>query len=202
MEQSDKVFRFYINKNETKPYFEGNLQKEQCRYIKPNGEHCKRMTVIGIPFCPQHLAIELHLKIKKSLIPHSGKGVFCFDQSKGENEIIFRPTGPTRIICEYDGELINLNTLNERYKYNNIDFTGPYAFKINDNTYIDGALRRGIGTMINHTNWTNANCKFVRYQNSNRVRILAKKNIRNGQELLICYGDQYFFDEPTHYSTR
>ena len=199
MEQSEKVFRFYINKNEHKPYFEGHLQKEQCRYIRPNGEHCKRMTCIPIPLCTQHLALELHLKIKKSLIPHAGKGVFAYDPSKGENEIIFRPTGPTRYICEYDGELINLQTLNQRYGVN----TAPYAFKINDNTFIDGALRRGVGTLINHTNWTNANVKFVRVPNSNRVRILAKSIIRNGKELKISYGNQYVFDEPsTHYSTR
>ena len=33
MEQSNKTFKFYINKNPNKPYFQGHLEKEQCHYI-------------------------------------------------------------------------------------------------------------------------------------------------------------------------
>jgi len=202
MEQSKKIFKFYINKNERKPYFEGHLLKEQCRYIKPNGEHCNRMCCIGLYYCSQHLEKELFLKVKHSLIPHAGRGVFVSDKSKEPNEIVFRPTGPSRIVCEYEGELINLQTLNERYRYNNVDYTAPYCLKINNDKYIDGALIRGIGTLINHTSWTRANCKFVRVPNTNRVRILAKKIIRNGQELTLNYGNSFKFDSLSHSSTR
>ena len=66
MEESEKTFKFYINRRRPKPFFETHLLSEQCRYIKPDGKHCNRNVVMGIPFCAQHLAMELHLKIKKS----------------------------------------------------------------------------------------------------------------------------------------
>ena len=90
MEDSEKVFKFYVNKRHPSLKFEDNLESEQCRYIKPDEEHCNRMVTIGVPLCSQHLMIEKHLKIQKSTIKGAGKGVFAYDPTKGANAIIFR----------------------------------------------------------------------------------------------------------------
>ena len=198
MEVSNKIFKFYINRRRPKPFFETHLLSEQCRYIRPNGEHCTRNVVMGIPFCPQHLAIQEHLKIKKSTIPHSGKGLFAFDSSRGNNAIVFRGT-PQRgdLITMYDGEIIDRHTLEARYR----DYTAPYAIRINPDRFEDAAKIRGVGAYVQHSDDNNRiNCKLAR--RGDRIAIIAVKNILNGKELFANYGNEYEFNEPTHYSTR
>ena len=197
-EESNKVFKFYINKREPKPYFQTNLLSEQCRYIKKDGEHCSRIVVMGVPYCSQHLAMAQHLKIKKSTIPRSGKGLFAYDILRGHNAVIFRGNDERGdLISMYDGEIINNAELNRRYD----EFTGPYAAKISNNRYEDGARIRGVGSYVQHSDdEAITNCRLrVRH---NRIAIIATKNIKNGKELFANYGDDYIFNEPTHYSTR
>ena len=198
MEESEKIFKFYINRRNPKPIFQTHLLSEQCRYIKPNGDHCNRNVVLGIPFCAQHLAMELHLKIKKSTIPQSGKGLFAYNPRSGPNSIIFRGHEDAGdLICMYDGEIINRAELNRRYKR----FTGPYAIQISNNRYEDGAKIRGVGSYVQHSDDENKiNCRLGLI--NHRIAIFATKNIRNGKELYCDYGDEYNFNEKTHYSTR
>ena len=198
MEPSDKVFRFYINKRHPSLVFETALLSEQCRYIKPDGEHCKRNVVLGIPYCSQHLAMEEHLKIKKSTIPRSGKGLFAYDPTRGPNTTIFRGTEEAGdLIRMYEGEIVSKRTLQARYK----KFTAPYAIEISNNRYEDGAKVRGVGSYIQHSDdEARINCRIG--LRNHKIAIFATKNIRNGKELFADYGDDYRFDEATHYSTR
>jgi hypothetical protein len=194
MEESDKVFKFYINRRRPKPYYQTHLLAEQCRYLKPDGEHCNRMVVTSIPFCPQHLAIELNLKVKKSTIPHAGKGLFAYDPNKGANAIVFRAN---QLICPYDGEIINNAELRRRYR----QFTAPYGIQIANNRYEDAARIRGVGCYVNHSDNENLiNCRLA--VSNNRIVIKATKIIKNNKELFADYGEDYRFDEKTHYSTR
>ena len=58
-------------------------------------------------------------------------------------------------MIEYDGELVDSTTLEERYG----DDTAPYGIHINRDRYEDGALHRGVGTLVNQSptaNRTNA----------------------------------------------
>jgi hypothetical protein len=198
MEESDKIFKYYINKRNPKPIFQTHLLEEQCRYIKPDGHHCRRIVVLGIPFCSQHLEMELHLKIRKSTIPKSGKGLFAYDRTRGQNAIIFHGHEDAGdLICYYEGEIINNAELRRRYKR----FTAPYGLRISQNRVEDGARIRGVGNYIQHSDDENKiNCRFA--LSNHRIVIFATKNIRNGKELFADYGDDYRFDEPTHYSTR
>ena len=197
-EDSEKVFKFYVNKRHPSLKYETNLESEQCRHIKPNGEHCNRIVTIGVPLCSQHLMMTKHLKIQKSTIPKAGKGVFAFDPSKGPNTIIFRGSENTgQLICMFDGEIITKAQLNRRYR----KFTAPYAVEISDNRYEDAAKRRGVGSLINHSDDpAKINCRLgIRHH---KIAIFATKNIKNNKELFCNYGEEYSFYESTHYSTR
>ena len=198
MEESDKVFKFYINRRRPKPVYETHLISEQCRYIKPNGEHCTRNVVMSVPWCSQHLGIEKHLKIKKSTIPRSGKGLFAFDPTGGANSIVFRGNEEAGdLICMYDGEIINNAELRRRYGR----YTAPYAIQISNNRYEDAARMRGVGSYVQHSDdFNQINCRLG--LRNHRIAIFATKNIRNGKELYCDYGDEYSFNEKTHYSTR
>ena len=55
-----------------------------------------------------------------STIPHGGKGLFAFDKTKENNEIVFKKG---TVICEYGGEFITYDELDDRYG----DYTGPHA---------------------------------------------------------------------------
>ena len=116
------------------------------------------------------------------------------DKTKAPNDIIFR-TGTKIIAC--DGELVDSDTLEERYG----DKTAPYGIHIIRDRFEDGALHRGVGTLVNQSpraNRTNARFGVSR----NRIVLFTTKNIRNGQEILVRYGNEYRFDENTQYATK
>ena len=124
------------------------------------------------------------------------------DKSELDNAIIFRKG--QRIIT-YDGQVINNNELVHRYT--NL-YTAPYSIKIKADRYEDAALERGAGSLINHTNKSRSNCEFVVSKNNrdkslnDLVFIRAIKNIRNRQELLVNYGNDYDFDDETTNTTK
>jgi hypothetical protein len=178
--------------------FNGQLKSMQCDFVKADGHQCRRRCVIGLPCCFSHLPVRYHVIVKPSLIPGAGKGLFAYDKTKGPNDIVFkgeRHTTYTRTpgdkICPYYGEIINQHQLQERYGEN----TAPYGIEISDNRYEDAALERGVGSLLNHKLRASSNCTFSINRN-NRIDIRATKNIRNGQELHVSYGNQYQMNEP------
>jgi hypothetical protein len=177
-------FTFRINGN---IHFRTQLQSLQCVEITKNGTRCKRKCVIGSPFCCTHLAYNHHLKIKPSLIPNAGKGLYAVDpRSADQNEILFHK-GET--ICKYRGELIDLDTLEERYD----EYTAPYAVRISANSFEDGAKVRGIGSLAN-TRPGHNNATLSIYQG--RASLKATRNIKNGEEIYLSYGRAYRLHEP------
>ena len=175
-------------------HFRGQLECEQCVGRTKQGNQCRRKSCIGTGWCGTHLLNEKHLKIQPSTIPNAGKGLYACDKSKAPNEIVFK--AGTRLI-EYDGELVDSATLEDRYG----DETAPYGIHINKNRFEDGALHRGVGTLVNQSptaSKTNARFGVSR----NRIVLFTTKNIRNGQEVFVRYGSEYRFDEDTQYTTR
>lgn len=186
-------FKFYINND---LHFVGQLDFERCAGTSKNGNRCKRRVCIGLPYCFQHIKIEKHLQIKTSTIPNSGKGLFAF--SKIPNELLFRKD---QTIIQYYGELISEDEKEERYD----DKTAPYGVIISQNEFEDAALRRGIGAIINHntSRYVNARLGVCFNKNPHYVVIKANKNIYNGQEIFINYGDRYaMHEEGVYYTTK
>ena len=150
-------------------------------------KRCKRRCVIGSPYCTTHLAYKHHLKIKTSLIPNAGKGLFAVDPlSSDNNEILFH-NGDT--ICQYKGKMIDHAELIQRYS----NKTPPYVVGVSANAYEDGARIRGIGSIANkNPNHSNATISVYR----GRASLRATKNIKNGQEIYLSYGKQYKLNQP------
>ena len=175
-------------------HFRGCLACERCHGMTKGGKQCSRKTCIGSGWCHTHLLNERHLRIQISTIPNAGKGLFVMHQTKAPGDIIFKIGAK---IIEYDGELVDKDTLQDRYE----DETAPYGIHINKDRYEDGALHRGVGTLVNQSpraNMTNARFGVSK----NRIVLFATKTIRNGQEIYVRYGNEYRFDEDTQYSTK
>ena len=130
--------------------------------------------------CYVHRKSVLHLKINKSTIPNAGDGLFAHNP---KSEIVFKKGNK---ICDYNGEIINRDTLIERYGMNNDD----YVIELNHSLYEDGAKVRGIGTIPNHkTNrYTNARLSIKR---SNEGQVVATKDIKHDDEIFVNYGRSY-----------
>ena len=122
--------------------FDKKLSSRFCKFIKNNDRRCRNRCVIGLDYCHIHTKNELKLQIKNSTIAMAGKGLFAYGNP---NEIIFKKNTK---ICDYNGQLINEETLNERYD----EYTAPYAIKLHNNKYEDAAAVRGIGSTANHSN--------------------------------------------------
>ena len=136
------------------------------------------------------------MEIDDSTIPNAGKGLFVNDPYAGDDDIIFRPRA---IICNYDGEIIDQQTLLDRYG----QYTAPYGIEPRENAVEleDAALVRSAGSHINHRPTRQTNVRFSVGRN-NRMRIVATKNIRNHRELFVNYGSEYMFDEDVETSTN
>ena len=178
-----KTFHFHTNTYQ----LDEPLRCANCKFIKANGEQCKNRVCIGLPYCHIHKKIMQLLKVNKSLIPNAGLGLFAHDGSNDKRKILFKNGD---IITVYYGELIGKKELENRYDI----FTAPYAIENRKNRiYEDGALFRGVGSIINH-HPKKANCRISIGRN-NKSSIVARKNIRNGDELYINYGKEYKFNE-------
>ena len=68
---------------------------------------------------------------------------------------------------------------------------------------MDGALKRGLGTLINHQPKHKANTRFSVARNRQNVHLVATKKIRNHKEMFVNYGKTYKLREPgVSYSTN
>jgi hypothetical protein len=188
----------YYNPDET-IRFQKNLITERCIHVnQTNGRQCSRKVVIGVNRCFQHRG---DLKVKPSLIPDAGKGVFAYDkESPNSNDIVYRPHDK---IIDYLGERINKDELNKRY--GDDKNTAPYGLKINNNLFIDAATRRGIASLVNKPPPRNQpNARLSVNTTTHNATLKATKNIRNNQEILTSYGNNYVIQDnyKTKYTSR
>lgn len=167
--------------------YRAKLESLQCTEHTKAGHRCKRRTVIGSPYCSSHLTSIHYLKIKPSTIPGAGKGLFAWNpRDSNSNEVLF---SRDELICRYQGELISKTELIERYE----DKTPPYVVGVSANSFEDGAIRRGIGSLANTLpGHNNATISIYR----GHASLKATKAIRHGDEILLSYGRQYKLNQP------
>ena len=120
--------------------------------------------------------LDKKLRVKKSLIPGSGKGLFTTIDIPAKSMIV-----------EYKGRLVRWNEVKDSDGYN------PYIFKINNRWAID-ALRnkKVIGRYANDargfaraTGMRN-NCEYIVV--GKKVYISATRKIHKGTEIYVDYG--------------
>lgn len=195
-----KYFHFHPS-NDPDDNFDAQLETQRCDYhiIRNNRtRRCKRHVIIGLPYCHSHMKKAMHLECKRSSINGAGLGLFAYSPSKDKKpSIVFKKNA---FICEYNGEIIDKDELEERYH----DFTAPYAIQVTRTRFEDGALERSVGSLINHKPVPRSNCKFAihKTQGQHRVYLKASKNIKHGDELFVSYGRSYRFNEPANFGTN
>jgi len=181
-----------------KTIFECPLERGQCTFTNPSTHRrCKRKQYIGFDVCFQHLSKKYNVRIAPTTLPIQGKGLFATNNTTN-NAIVFKPN---QTIISYNGELITDMDLKERYG----ELNAPYAVSIdrgkNRNMIEDAACQRSTGSFANHKPPSKANAKLSLSQSTGRVILKATKNIRNGKEIFVSYGNLYKMNEPDVFHT-
>ena len=135
----------------------------------------------------QHLAKAYKVRIAPTTLPNTqGKGLFAYKGSSPNQDIVFCPNDN---IISYRGEPVSAEDLEHRYG----NKTAPYALQLNKTSFLDAGCERGVGSLANHKSRTYANAKLSFFRGE--VRLKATKNIRNGDEIFVSYGDLYRLNE-------
>lgn len=200
-------YEFIYKINNTDHVFRCDINSVRCQAQKKNGGgRCERLSAIGSPFCYNHLLSEKKLRIKPSNTPSAGKGLFAqINRAAEDNQTIVFKKGDA--IIQYTGDVVDLPTLNSRYDLDaNTQFTAPYAYEIKrDESFVDSACNRGIGSLINHKPISKANATFVKTRDANGefngVKLKAKVNIKNNKEIFASYGRSYRMKNRTTHKT-
>ncbi len=108
------------------------------------------------------------LKVKRS---GSGLGLFALSPIKKGDFII-----------EYTGERISEDEANRR--------AGQYLFTVTDDVTIDGRGRENTARYINHSCRPNAEAE--KDEEELKVRIFARRNIKEGEEISYDYGKEHW----------
>jgi len=105
---------------------------------------------------------------------------------KGADGLGLFATAPIKkgaFIVEYWGEVISEEESNRR--------GGLYLFELDSGKIIDGKSRKNIARYANHS-CINRNAEPE--EDRGRVFILAKRNIKPGEEIMYDYGKEYWID--------
>jgi hypothetical protein len=197
--------------------YDGKLRSVQCKGHTIKGVRCKRHSVIGTPYCREHLRKIRKISIRKSTIPNSGNGLFADEPGKlqSRGDIVFRKKD---IITKYDGQRMTEEEVDDRYGDDDA-VTGPYVVRVPIHgirtrkrgnkrvqeryrigwSYLDGATKRGVGNLANMAMRKSDNNAELKKENA---ALEATKDIRQGDEIFVDYGDDYRFDGPERYSTN
>lgn len=184
----------FESKLEGETIFACMMTCQPCEGRNRDGSICKKTTCIGLDLCWIHLLREKKVRIKESLIPNAGKGLFALDEKAGENAIVFKEN---QSITAYGGEVLTHDVLNQRYG------DGNASYAISRGKYVeDAACKRGVGSLINHASLQKKpNARLSFNTRTKRFVIVANKNIRNGSEILVSYGKAYLHNDNLSHKT-
>jgi histone-lysine N-methyltransferase SETD8 len=114
---------------------------------------------------------------------------------KGRGVVTSRPFTKGDFVVEYSGDLIDLNEARRReLQYAQDQNTGCYMyyFKHNDQQYcVDATAETGrLGRLVNHSRNGNLLTRTVSVDNKPRLVLIAKDDIKAGDEVTYDYGDR------------
>lgn len=120
-------------------------------------------------------------------MPKTSKNLVVFRGSAGLGLKTLREFKKGDEVVEYTGEMITTEEADRR--------GGRYLFEVNDNWTIDGKERANLGRYINHS--CRPNCEAIHYEDDanpkeDQIMIVAKRNIKAGEELTYDYGKAHF----------
>jgi hypothetical protein len=200
----DYEFRTYDQNGN--PGFVGRIWKARCAGVTADGKRCRKTTQRVHPYCLGCMANILHLAIADSTLgPHSGLGLFAYDPTKSDGEVVFRCG---KVFAPYMGEVLSDHTLVLRYSTvrdleTETKVCCPYAIDFPaENHCLDGALYRGPGAFANDGGPERNNAELFGCENG-MTGLQATRDIYQNEEILTSYGDDYWLgSHPTHEVVR
>jgi uncharacterized protein len=155
------------------------MPTQQCTSDTKQGKQCGQRTQYG-EYCWIHLS-QLHgARIKPSLVPNAGKGLFATrDFKKGE------------IIGNYTGDIVRVDQVSN-------DANLPrsaYILELTETLGIDAArTNTAEGRMVNDARKSGFknNVRFSANQRNKTAKLIALRNIKKGEEFLVSYGRNYW----------
>lgn len=199
MSIKSKTFFHFRNPDEEISW-DAPLVQHTCTFevgTPPNKRRCRNKVVVGGPYCYVHRLNQQHLVIKPSTDGH-GRGLFAVDPSKPANAIIF---AHGKDVAKYEGIEITEDQKDALYGPKDSD-TGPYALEVGRGTnsrIVDAATDRSAASMVNHRVNARTNARFTE---TGKIKVKEDKNIRNGQEIFVNYGNAYTFHENDNSTNR
>jgi SET domain-containing protein len=189
-------FSVYDTRNNDALIFRGRLKRHRCLAYPL----CNRIVTIGGPFCAHHMNVRLGLEVRSSealsSLGASGMGVYAT-----------RRHAEGALLGFYKGDRITDDEATIRYgrgvsvyaleDKQTINETRRYEEGINEEapTFCDCALNRNVFSMINDANGIDGcenNVRFDYVKHKGNMGVVANRNIDAGEELLVCYGDEYW----------
>jgi hypothetical protein len=148
----------------------------QCIALAKNGRRCKKRSAMT-PYCWVHLQAIEHIRIKPSHVPDGGLGLYS---------TVPIPKG--RTICRYGGE---------RVENHDPDYGGDYVLTLkNTDPYIymnaEKSNKRMGGWANNPPRGRAANASFKALPDLSDGKLIAKRPIGVGTEILVNYGSEYW----------
>jgi hypothetical protein len=199
--------------------FDCHLKCMQCM-AKTGKRRCRRKTCYTAPLCWQHLKNLAHLRIGRTTLvdPSTGErfkflGLFACN-SKKPGEVVFRKRDP---IVPYIGEKKTFDDIERVYnREGNEDATVPYGEVTEvpggDDIVIDGACFRGVASLANDAipgsvceGGRQGQCRTNSYffsGDGNYPILVASRNIRDGDEIFVSYGEEYWEGEHKPHRTK
>ena len=142
------------------------LKKVSKKATAPQTKGGAKKTAVKAVKLPDHHF--KNVKVKRGL---AGLGLFAGESiKKGE------------VIIEYIGEILNKEEAEKKK-------TGQYLFEVTPNKTIDGSVRWNIARYCNHACEEAANAESE--IKKGRVFIQAVKNIKEGDEIVYDYGEEF-----------
>lgn len=116
-------------------------------------------------------------------------------EGKGRGVVASKDFSKGDFVVEYSGDLIDpieAKLREEIYARNENAGCYMYYFKYNNQQYcVDATIESGkLGRLVNHSRNGNLVTKTILIDDKPRLVLLAKDNIRKGEELLYDYGDR------------
>jgi hypothetical protein len=132
-------------------------------------------------YCHQHQKTERGLRITDSTLPGAGDGLFTT-----------KPIKKGAVICEYTGD---------RVVETDPNYENPYALEIKERppTFIDSSKTNepGEGRWVNDPRGPGKNASLDYDEKTKRAVVTALRDIEPGEEILVDYGEEYPWREPS-----
>ncbi|PIK51284.1 putative N-lysine methyltransferase SETD8-B isoform X2 [Apostichopus japonicus] len=146
--------------------------------------------------CKSSIEVEEKKRLEKAILTGQEEGLEAREiDGKGRGVIATKDFAKGQFVVEYYGDLIDVTKAKElEAKYGMDPSIGCYMyyFEFKNKRYcVDATKESGrLGRLLNHSKTGNCCTKLVPIQSKPHLILVAKRDIKEGEELLYDYGDR------------